>query len=53
MVKENYYYQMILNMKEISKIMNLMDMVYSKVNHIIIMEIILKVRKKEKENMKI
>lgn len=53
MAKENYYYQMIHNMKEISKIMNLMDMAYSKVNHIIIMEIILKGKKKEKENMKI
>lgn len=44
---------MIQNMKEILKIMNLMDMEYLKVNLIIIMVIIQKEKRKEKENMKI
>lgn len=40
-------------MKEILKIMNLMDMEFLKVNLIIIMEIIWKVKRQEKVNMKI
>ena len=53
MVKENYYYLMNQNMKEISKIMNLMGMENLKQKLIIIMEILLKGKRKEKENMKI
>lgn len=40
-------------MKEILKIMNLMDMEFLKANLIIIMEIIWKVKRQEKVNMKI
>lgn len=40
-------------MKEILKIMNLMDTEFLKVNLIIIMEIIWKVKRQEKVNMKI